>query len=842
MFRQLDRKHKLLKWVRNTVGPLIVLTLLFCFEFFSFHHWAETLLAPVSLILVILLAFVIDFIPALAMACLTWIYVAFIIPTHLARASGAQMYGRQFLWAVLLLGVTILIRILRRRLEVSIKSEFDEKENSNRALRISEERTRAMIDFAYDAFIGMNRQGLVTDWNRQAEKMFGWSAEEAIGKLLGDLIVPPIHREAHARGLKHFLATGQGPVLNHRLEMTGLHRLGYEVPIELTIYPIEQGDEILFGSFLHDISEKIRNQQLQATQLKVGEILTKSNTQKEALRQLLPSICKEMKWCIGEVWLFNPDHSLLECAEIWPEQSLGLQKFIELTQNTVFRKGEGLPGRVWNDRQTHVIQDLSTDQNFPRAFVANEVGLKGALAFPLMASENQILGVMAFYTSRNNVLEQSLLDLVSNIGSYVGLFLQRKYSEEKLSYLYQELEYKVEERTRQLAEAFEQAKIANRLKDEFLATVSHELRTPLGVIIGHSDLLLMGGMNEDEVALSLDAIRRNARVQTQIISDLLDVSRVITGKMQLSLNDVRLPLLIQESVESIRVAAAAKEIELQISLDPDVAIVRGDSGRLQQILWNLLSNAVKFTPKQGLIQVRLQRVQSKAQIQVIDNGKGIDASFLPYVFERFRQEDSTTTRKYGGLGLGLAIVRHLVEAHGGTVSAQSEGHDKGTCFTVSLPLAASQQATSHVRGTTLESRDSAWSELKKLEGLKILVVDDEKDNRSMLGLVFKQAGAQVRLAESAEQAIEFFKESTPQILVSDISMPGKDGYELMREIRLLSVPEGKNVPAIALTAHVREDEKQRAFQSGFNLHISKPIEPHELVQKVFQFWQGQREL
>lgn len=720
------------------------------------------------------------------------------------------------------------IKNLRRFLRPPSKNSKAFK-RSLQALEASEARNRALIEFAYDAFIGMSTEGKITDWNRQAEKTFGWSRDEVLGRKLSDVIIPERYREAHRKGLARYLATGVGPVLNKRVEVTACHRLGHEVPVELTIYPIQQGEGILFGAFLHDISEQKRNTQIQETQLKVTEALTKYGTLQEVIPELLERMCKGMSWSIGEFWLEDAtDGKTLRCAGLWVDPGIEHPDVFEATKSSHFARGVGLPGRVWEAGQAVWIEDLSSDQNFPRSPALENAGLKSALAFPLKTS-GATLGVMAFYISKVSVVDARLMELIADIGNYVGLFIQRKHAEEKLSRLYQELELKIEERTKDLAAAYEQATTANRLKDEFLATVSHELRTPLGVIMGYTELILDTPMSDEEKLEALKTIHRSGKAQTQIISDLLDVSRIITGKMQLEIENIDLKAGIQAALNSISIAASAKHIKITTTIDPAVEFIRGDSDRLQQILWNLLTNAIKFTPKNGHVQVNLKRENSKALIEVIDSGKGIEPSFLPYVFERFRQEDASTTRKYGGLGLGLSIVRHLVEAHGGSVEVASEGYDRGAKFTVKFPLMAFQNTTGPLK---VETVSTAKTKEKSLAGLRILAVEDDTDTRNMIGRILTNAGAKPVLAGSVSEGFKYFREQIPDLILSDITMPEQDGFEFISMVRSLSPEKGGETPAIAFTAHARQDDKTLMVSKGFDLQISKPVEARELVEKI----------
>ncbi|HVG34767.1 MAG TPA: PAS domain S-box protein [Pyrinomonadaceae bacterium] len=376
---------------------------------------------------------------------------------------------------------------------------------------------------------------------------------------------------------------------------------------------------------------------------------------------------------------------------------------------------------------------------------------------------------------------------------------------------------------------------ANRLKDEFLATLSHELRTPLTSILGWAHLLQTGNLDEGVTTRGIEAIQRNAKSQAQLIEDLLDVSRVISGKMHLEVQPINLANVIEAAIDGLRPAADAKGVELMATLDRSL-IVNGDADRLQQVIWNLLSNSIKFTAAKGKIELQLVRAldADEAQIIVKDTGIGISPDFLPRVFDRFRQADSTSTRSYGGLGLGLALVRHMVEMHGGHVRADSAGLGLGTTFTVQLPLIAGAGSTGR-RTPALRVTDHPSigdCDEQELKGLRVLIVDDEEDARDLVRTVLMQCGAETLTASSAVEALSVIEKERPDLLVCDIGMPGEDGYALIGRVRALAAERGGGVPAVALTAYAREEDRRRALDAGFQVHVSKPIEPSELVQVV----------
>ena len=380
-----------------------------------------------------------------------------------------------------------------------------------------------------------------------------------------------------------------------------------------------------------------------------------------------------------------------------------------------------------------------------------------------------------------------------------------------------------------------QAEEASRLKDEFLATVSHELRTPMTAILGWARLLQTTDLDDEIAARALDTIERNARAQAQLIEDLLDVSRVIAGKLRLDVRHVELAPIVAAAVEAARPAADAKGVHLRSFADERAPAVLGDADRLQQVVWNLLSNAIKFTPRGGEVWVGLARRAGHAEISVRDTGQGIAPDFLPHVFDRFRQADGTPTRAHGGLGLGLAIVRHLVELHGGTVAATSAGEGQGATFTVQLPATELRIDDYGLRN---EEAASGQSEIRNsqpamLQGLHVLVVDDEADARELITLALAQGGAHVAAVASAAEALAAFAAQRPDLLVSDIGMPGTDGYALIREVRAQEAARGlAHLPAVALTAYARPDDRAQALRAGYDAHVAKPVEPAELVVQL----------
>ena len=386
-----------------------------------------------------------------------------------------------------------------------------------------------------------------------------------------------------------------------------------------------------------------------------------------------------------------------------------------------------------------------------------------------------------------------------------------------------------------LRSALAAAEEANRLKDEFLAVLSHELRTPLNAILGWARILRAGTLDADDVPRAIETIERNAQAQAQLIEDLLDVSRIVSGKLRVEMRPVDVGEVISEAMDTVRPTADARGVTLTAAIS-HTGPVSGDAQRLRQVIWNLLSNSIKFTPRGGSVHVRAEQTGATVRIAVADSGQGIDPEFLPHVFDRFRQGTATGgVARRTGLGLGLAIVRHLVEAHGGSVQAASEGPGKGATFTVELPVMVGRAVQTTDSGDAYAHR---FETSLSLSGLRVLVVDDDRDARELLQVALQQYGAEVRTASSADEAMDHLAAETPDVLVSDIEMPDVSGYELIRRLRQSERPELRRLPAVALTAYARTEDRLKALLAGFQTHVPKPVEPAELVTVIASL--GQR--
>ncbi len=452
------------------------------------------------------------------------------------------------------------------------------------------------------------------------------------------------------------------------------------------------------------------------------------------------------------------------------------------------------------------------------------------LAVSVISRSGEVIGGLFFGHSEKGVFTERHERIVEGLAVQTAITMDN-------ARLYEKAQKAVKDHEKLLAseqEARRQAEVASRTKDDFLGLLSHELRTPLNAILGWTRMLSSGQLDEKGFARAAETIDRNAKLQARLIEDMLDVSRIISGKLRLDAQPVDLTTVINSAIDTLRPAADAKNIRVYVVLDFGAGMVLGDPVRLQQVVWNLLSNAIKFTPKSGSVQIQLERVNSHVEISVSDTGAGIDKEFLPFVFDRFRQGDSTSSKTHGGLGLGLSIVRHLVELHGGTVEAGNREDRSGACFIVKMPVIIARNkpvptAVESERIHPLAGSTISFDCPPQLNGIKVLAVDDEPDARFLLAAILEQCGAMVKTCSSAAETLTVFEEYAPDILVSDIGMPEEDGYDLIKKIRRLEAKNGNRIPAVALTAYARVEDRLKALSAGFNMHVTKPVEPAELV-------------
>jgi PAS domain S-box-containing protein len=508
------------------------------------------------------------------------------------------------------------------------------------------------------------------------------------------------------------------------------------------------------------------------------------------------------------------------------------EPFGESGANALFGPGTAAAAPSLQDvvRADDIADDTRFAGRSPFTLPAGHPPVRSYLAVPVVAHSGEVLGTMFFGHPEPGVFSERTERIVRGIAAQAAVAIDN-------ARLYEAAQRAAEERKVLLENerlARLDAERTSQMKDEFLATLSHELRTPLSAILGWAQVLRRGGRDQNDLAKGLQTIERNARAQAQLIEDLLDMSRITSGKVLLDMQVVGPTGFIDAAIETVRPAADAKNIRIEKHYADEPGMIAGDPARLQQVVWNLLSNAIKFTPRDGLVDVVLARNDANVAITVRDNGAGIKPEFITHVFERFRQADASMTRRHGGLGLGLAIVKQLIEQHGGTVRAESPGEGRGASFTIELPLAKQQAAPARSARAAMILPNPASTDItvRNLNGVDALVVDDDRDNRELIKRILTDCGASVRLAASAREAFGQFRELAPNLLISDLGMPDVDGFELLDWVRHLSKEEGSQVPAIALTAFARSEDRLRALEAGFSAHISKPVEPSELIATV----------
>jgi PAS domain S-box-containing protein len=804
----------------------------------------------------------------------------------------------------------------------------------------------SIVESTDDAVIGTTLDGSVLSWNDGAERLYGYTAQEMIGRRISTLIP-----DASADELTRFLAHLKRAERIDRYETERVRKDGKVICVALTLSPIKDSSGKMIGASAieADITERKGEERRSAGNLAITQILAESPAVSDAITRVLQTICESLGWELGAMWTLDADADALRCQKVWRNPSAEICEFESICYNRTFSPGVGLPGRVWTSLKAAWIPDVARDDNFPRAPFAVAEGLHAAFAFPILSGE-KFLGVIEFFSHEIREPNDALLAMVTGIGSQIGQFLEQKRAEEALRQSEEQLrlaleaanmgawdydvrtgavkwsrslevihglapgafggtfddylsdihpedreyvmdtlmhgvaqgaehqiEYRIilpdgairwvegrgevkrdeagnavrltgvctdvserkraeREREQLLGreqEARAEAETANRAKDEFLALVSHELRTPLNSIVAWVDILLANPERDDAyIARALEVINRNAALQARIIEDILDVSRIVAGKLQLDVRPVELAAIIQAAIASVQLTADDKKVRLRHVLNRLTEPVHGDPHRLQQVVWNLLSNAIKFTPEGGVVEVRLEQIGCDAKVTVTDTGEGIHQEFLPRIFDRFSQADTSTTRAYGGLGLGLAIVQHLVELHGGTVEAFSAGKKQGAEFTVTLPCEPAEVNLRVSHGVSEPDRDSRKDGAGPLAGLRVLIVDDDADSREVLVALLALSAAEVRSAGSVREALETLTDWRPDVLVSDIGMPGRDGYDLIQEVRSRGAEEGGQIPAIALTGYAAVQDGERAKSAGYQTHMAKPVEPLLLVKVI----------
>ncbi len=723
------------------------------------------------------------------------------------------------------------ILLARQRADAELLNTKQALELRTEALAHSLSMMRATLESTTDAILVTDAQGAVTGFNEKLVEL--WQMPREV-----------IDSREHRRLLDHICGMFADPAACR----AGITAIYDQSPPE-TFDVLELADGRVLERFskvqvLHhvtvgrvwsyrDITERRRTEDALRDETRILELLNQtgsvlaSKLELQALVQAVTDAATQLSGATFGAFFYKteqPDGSSLLLYTLTGAPREAFERFGNPRATALFAvtfRGEG------NVRCDDVRKDPRFGQMAPHhGMPAGHLPVCSYLAIPVQSRTGEIIGGLFFGHPEPGVFTARSERLVEGVAAQAAVAIDN-------ARLFEDVKRAAEERA-ELLEAERRARAeverVSIMKDEFLATLSHELRTPLTAVLGWSELLLDGAADPAHLKRGLETIARNARAQAKLIEDLLDMSRIVSGKVRLDVQRTDLEAVVEAALDAVQPSADAKELRLLKIIDPLAGPVFGDPDRLQQVIWNLLSNAVKFTPKRGRIQLTVGRVNSHIEITVTDSGPGISPEFLPHVFERFRQADASTTRKYGGLGLGLAIVKQLVELHGGTVRAESQGEGAGATFIVSLPFGVLRDHIDRQHPTT--GRIAVVRDEVDLTGIKVLVIDDEPDTRDLVKWVLLGSKAEVVTGASADEALERVQLHRPDVIVSDIGIPERDGYQLIRDVRALPASRGGQTPAIALTAFARSEDRTRALLAGYQLHLSKPVEPKELIATV----------
>ncbi len=855
-----------------------------------------------------------------------------------------------------------VLQIRTEEMASEIKLRGKQISEQEESIRQSNERLRSILDTAYDAFIAMDSRGLITDWNLQSESTFGWTKQEAIGRYLHDTIIPKRFKTSHIKGLRRFLDTGIGPAIGRRMELMAVKKDGKEIPIEITINAVGQGEHIVFGAFIKDISERERTEVFQLVQLEVTRLLVESASVANTFNRSLETICKGFGWEWGAFWRVGRSDGKLFLDSRYFNRGTDLSHFEAATQEQRLAIGDGLAGRVWLTKTPVWILSIEDDPLFSVSLEALRAGMTGAAAFPILVGE-EFLGVLEFLGRDIHHPDQKWLEIMTDLTTRLGLFLQRKEAEDKLrqseeqfsalvegvkdyaiiglnpegfvtswnrgarqiigyesdeiigkhfstfyprssvenhfpavelssatalgrfedegwrirkdrsqfwanvsitpifdrneklvgfskvtrdmterknveeslSRLNEELEARVEERTEELKRAKLAAEDANHAKSAFLANMSHEIRTPLGAVLGFSELLMNPQIPNADKLTFMDTIRRNGELLSNVINDILDLSKVEIRKIETERRDTPLSEVLTDITSLLGLKAREKSVSIDVTLDGAVPkMIKTDPLRLRQILLNIIGNAIKFTERGSVsVTVRLDTSPTglrKLHFSVTDTGHGISPEQATKLFQPFSQADISTRRRFGGTGLGLILSRRLANLLGGDVVLTKSAIGSGSTFTISIDPGNLESSDlglifdAEIDGTPAKPVE------KRLDGLQILFADDSPDNQVLVSRYLRLAGAHVETAENGKVAIEKALQKNYDILLMDLQMPVMDGYEATAKLRSM----GYKTPIIALTAHALKEERKRCLESGFDAHVSKPINKVTLIDGILQ--------
>jgi PAS domain S-box-containing protein len=702
--------------------------------------------------------------------------------------------------------VFLFVSLLISSLTTELKTAKNRVENSLLEAEAERKKVVNILESITDAFISFDNEWRFIYINEQAIRLLQKTHQELIGKQIWQELPPDIFGELAYEKLHRAVTEKVTVKFENFAESMGIW-------LEIHAYPSVDGLAVYF----RDISERKQMEEERRRHL----LLSEENTSKLenlaeislminsslSVKEILQLITKESRKSIGadqSIIIIRGDEDWQEVmygvshSDKYPQQQRLEQELDSLIPDIIFcscnRYHIKYPVRL---TQAELESDL-TCRIFAQK-ISHYLPLRNLLVQPIVNIAGKKIGVIQLHNKYKGDFTKDDENILLQISQLASLAINN-------------------------AHLYEESQRANRMKDEFLAMLSHELRSPLNAILGWSQLLRSGKLNQEKTIYGLETIERNTKLQAQLIEDLLDISRILSGKISLNISSLDPVLPIKAAINTMYLAAAEKSVQLLPAIDLNVGMISGDSKRVQQITWNLLSNAIKFTPGGGLVKIQLTAIDSQVQIKVIDTGKGIKADFLPNVFERFRQADASITRSYGGLGLGLAIVHQLVELQGGTVKAESLGEGQGSTFTVRLPLLKQQIA--------IEPISTFSNQSGNINGVKVLIVDDNIDTMDILIFILEEQGAIALGKASARQGMDCLQQFQPDIIVSDIGMPGEDGYSFIRKVRELKSSKFQELPAIALTAYASTKDSQQALDAGFQKHLTKPIDTDELITTI----------
>ena len=664
-------------------------------------------------------------------------------------------------------------------------------------LAASEQNSQSILDSALDCIIVIGDDGRVREWNVAAERLFGYPRERAVGKELVDLIIPPELRTRHLAGLAQYRATGEGPVLGRRIEVPALRADGSRLDVELAITPYRVNDKPVFTAYVRDITERVRNEARRSAQYAIATLISGQAPLIEIGPKILSTIARSGRWLFAALWVLNKNGKLV-CHSTWGSAERDIDQFESETRRRVFSSGEGMPGRVLVSRAPAWLPNLEGETNFPRAIFARMSGLLGAFVFPLMGSTG-INGVIELYSDELAPPDDDLLRLAGALGIQIGLYVEREQTEEEL---------------RRQKEA---AVTASQAKDRFLAALSHELRTPLNPVLMWACSASEDTSIDPEMKQGLKMICRNIEMEARLIDDLLDLTRIARGKLQINVELCRADALFNHALEIVRGQLSAKNLKLSINLGASNHQIMADPIRIEQVFWNLLNNAYKFTPENGEVTVRsYDSGPNRLAIEIGDNGCGIDKELIPKLFTAFEQG----TRSGEGLGLGLAICKAVLEMHQGRIKAANRPNGQGAVFTVELKTAPALGVFVPMerKAPTIPSRK-----------LNILIVEDHENTAVVMSKLLKRIGHEVMTASTVRQALDVLRTTPLDLLVSDLGLPDGNGFEVMTELSKVSAAKG-----IAISGYGMEEDVERSNRAGFSAHLTKPIDVQKLQETILQ--------